>query len=75
MPKKAKRKPTTTSTTFRMPIDLMKQLQIKAAKIGISRTKLMQLVLAREVEDMDIKAYRDLAVSTAAPEEQNDFFD
>lgn len=71
MAKKTKRKADTAITTIRMPKDLLKALDVKAKKVGISRSQLVQLVLRRDVQDAEVKDLREAAMTVTQEGSEN----
>lgn len=71
MAKKTKRKTDTAITTIRMPKDLLKALDVKAKKVGISRSQLVQLVLRRDVQDAEVKDLREAAMTVTQEGSEN----
>ena len=71
MARKTKRKTDTAITTIRMPKDLLKALDVKAKKVGISRSQLVQLVLRRDVQDAEVKDLREAAMTVTQEGSEN----
>ena len=53
MPKFVARKPEKEVISMRIPVDMLKEVDNKAAAVGISRNELMNQMIAYALADMD----------------------